>query len=79
MAESILKTALSNYLPTRLVKFLSRSIVLPDNLADHSHECLRQVCKALYEWSLIANGSEGYHTAEVILEGIDTAKISLKQ
>ena len=54
-----LKTALSNYLPTRLEEFLSRSIVIPDNLADHSDECLKQVCKALYGWSLIANRSEG--------------------
>ena len=54
-----LKTALSNYLPTRLEEFLSRSIVIPDNLVHHSDECLKQVCKALYARSLIANGSEG--------------------
>ena len=73
-----LTTALSNYLPARLVEFLSETLAISGNLADHSDEHLNHICKILSAWSLVPNGSEGYRTAEVTLGGIDTAKLSSK-
>ena len=37
---------------------------------------LRSIAQQLQHWPLIANGTEGYRTAEVTLGGVDTDEIS---
>ena len=69
---------LAQYLPARLVEFLSDPLALSGNLADQSDARLSQLCEALSAWSLTPNGSEGYRTAEVTLGGIDTDTLSSK-
>jgi len=73
-----LTTALAQYLPARLVEYLSEPLALSGNLADQSDARLSELCEALAAWSLTPNGSEGYRTAEVTLGGIDTDALSSK-
>ena len=71
-------TVLGQYLPARLVEFLSTELELTGNIADQSDKRLAEVCDALSVWQLRPAGSEGYRTAEVTLGGIDTDALSSK-
>jgi len=73
-----LSTVLAQYLPARLVAYLSEAMELKGNLADWSDARLRDVTATLHAWKLTPSGSEGYRTAEVTLGGIDTDALSSK-
>ncbi|MDG1936350.1 MAG: NAD(P)/FAD-dependent oxidoreductase [Paracoccaceae bacterium] len=73
-----LTTVLAQYLPARLIEFLSEPLALSGNLANQSDARLSELCEALSAWSLTPSGSEGYRTAEVTLGGIDTDTLSSK-
>ena len=67
-----ISTELAQYLPQRLVEFLSRDLNLTRRLADLSDQHLHALCDALSNWRMTPTGTEGYRTAEVTLGGIDT-------
>ena len=71
-------TVLGQYLPSRLVSFLSDELSLSGRIADYSDAKLAALCDALSHWTLLPAGSEGYRTAEVTLGGIDTDALSSK-
>ncbi len=67
-----LTTELSHHLPARLVTHLAAHMNLTGNLADLSDKRIAALGKALKDWRLTPNGTEGYRTAEVTLGGVDT-------
>jgi len=71
-----LTTVLSQHLPGKLVGHLASALGLSGNLADQSDARLGQIVGALRDWRLRPTGSEGWRTAEVMLGGIDTARLS---
>lgn len=73
-----LTTVMSQYLPARLVEFLSGDLQLSGNIADQSDARLQEIADQLSHWDLTPSGTEGYRTAEVTLGGIDTDALSSK-
>jgi len=71
-------TVLGDLLPARLVEFLTPSLGLSGNLADHSDKRLQEIEGALTYWRVKPSGSEGYRTAEVTLGGVSTDALSSK-
>ena len=69
-------TILGQFLPPRLVSYLSDIYAFNGNLADWSDAKLSDLAQTLHHWELKPAGSEGYRTAEVTLGGIDTADIN---
>ena len=71
-----LKTVLSDALPRRFAQRLCE-LWLPNRLMKQFNEPqLREIAAQLQSWPLIANGTEGYRTAEVTLGGVDTDELS---
>ncbi|MEL6683385.1 MAG: NAD(P)/FAD-dependent oxidoreductase [Pseudomonadota bacterium] len=73
-----LTSVLSNYLPNRLIEYLSSDITLSGNIADQSDAMLTALSDALANWTLTPAGTEGYRTAEVTIGGVDTNDLSSK-
>jgi len=73
-----LTTVMSQYLPARLVEFLSSNLQLAGNIADQSDARLQEIADQLSNWELTPSGTEGYRTAEVTLGGINTDALSSK-
>ena len=71
-----LTTVLSQYIPARLVEYLTIPLNLSGKLGDQSDVILTEIANTLGAWPLTPNGSEGYRTAEVTLGGIDTNALS---
>ncbi len=71
-------TVLADTLPARLVEFLTPSLDLKGNLADHSDKRLQEIAHALTDWHVKPSGSEGYRTAEVTVGGVNTDALSSK-
>lgn len=73
-----LKTWLAQHLPKRLI-----ALRLPTHLAQTPCAQLTapqqtQIVKALQQWTITPNGTEGYRTAEVTLGGVDCNALSSK-
>lgn len=73
-----LSTILAQFLPAKLVDFLTTDLALTGNIADQSDAKLRALTDAIHTWHLTPSGTEGYRTAEVTLGGIDTDALSSK-
>lgn len=73
-----LSTILAQFLPAKLVEYLSTDLALTGNIADQSDAKLRALSEAIHTWHLTPSGTEGYRTAEVTLGGIDTDALSSK-
>ena len=73
-----LTTILSEYVPKRLVEFLSSGLDLSGNVGDLSDAKIDALVADLRNWSLRPSGTEGYRTAEVTLGGVDTDGLSSK-
>jgi predicted Rossmann fold flavoprotein len=73
-----LTTVMGQYLPTRLVEFLSTDLKLAGNIADQGDTRLQEITDQITAWQLTPSGTEGYRTAEVTLGGIDTDALSSK-
>lgn len=71
-------TALTQFMPSRLVDYLGPTLPAQGQLADQSDAALTALADALQNWNLRPTGSEGYRTAEVTLGGVDTAGLSSK-
>lgn len=74
----LLKTALSELLPKKLVTVMVPQAMLEKPLQECSRERLQQVADSLQNWQLRPNGTEGYRTAEVTLGGVDCDQLSSK-
>jgi predicted Rossmann fold flavoprotein len=79
--RSHIRTALSEYLPKRLVSELL-DIFLPQHpdkvLTDLPDKVLKNLQAQLQNWRQVPAGTEGYRTAEVTLGGVDTNELSSK-
>jgi predicted Rossmann fold flavoprotein len=73
-----LATIMGQYLPARLVEFLTADMQLTGNIADQSDARLLEIVDQITTWKLTPTGTEGYRTAEVTLGGIDTDALSSK-
>ena len=76
-----LKNALIQYLPKRLIDIWIEQnwLKIPNKtLAQLSKVDLQDIEQRVHHWSFLPNGTEGYRTAEVTLEGVDTNAISSK-
>ena len=71
-----LRGALAERLPKRFAQALCEHWLGEHRLGDLSDAALRDIARVLHEWPLVANGTEGYRTAEVTLGGVDTDGIS---
>lgn len=73
-----LKTLLYKLLPKRLINVFIKAEVLDKTLQEISHKQCLHVAKALQNWTIKPNGTEGYRTAEVTLGGVDCDALSSK-
>ena len=69
---------LSQWLPARLAEGLLQAHGYdPDSrIADMKDEALRRLGRAVNQWTITPNGSEGYRKAEVTRGGVDTRELS---
>ncbi len=73
-----LKTILSDHLAKNIITTFLDEAIYTRNMASFDSPELSHVCKALQEWQLSPNSTEGYRTAEVTLGGVDCRHISSK-
>ena len=69
-------TALSEILPARLAQNICEAQVLSGPVADIPDSKLAVLGKAVNDWHVLPQGTEGYRTAEVTLGGVDTDELS---
>jgi predicted Rossmann fold flavoprotein len=80
--KSTIKKQLANviaqWLPARLAEGLlqAHGFAADAKLADMKDEQLRKLGRALNQWTITPNGSEGYRKAEVTRGGVDTKELS---
>ena len=71
---------LAQYLPKRLAQHISvehnASNTMP--IAEVADKTLKPIAKAINNWTLTPQGSEGFRTAEVTIGGVDTKELSSK-
>ncbi len=77
-AKQVLHNILAKKLPGRLAGFIAANSGHDERIADLSDKKLKEVAGLINAWEVYPKGSEGYHTAEVTLGGIDTGEISSK-
>ncbi|HET8942293.1 MAG TPA: NAD(P)/FAD-dependent oxidoreductase [Rudaea sp.] len=70
-----LKTILAEVLPKRFAQRLCEHWLPNKPMRQFGHAQLREIGEQLSNWPLIANGTEGYRTAEVTLGGVDTDEL----
>ena len=73
-----LKSKLIEYLPKRVIEFFLDPALVKMKLSSIPLRELLKISKALTEWKILPNGTEGYRTAEVTLGGVDCDAISSK-
>ncbi|MDP3559718.1 MAG: NAD(P)/FAD-dependent oxidoreductase [Legionellaceae bacterium] len=76
LADSALKTVLSQYVAKRLLAVFYADAVLEAPLKQYTEKQLLDIAKVLQNWSIKPNATEGYRTAEVTLGGVDCDEIS---
>jgi hypothetical protein len=77
-AKQVLHNILAKKLAGRLAQFVAAKSGHDTRIADLSDKKLNEVARAINAWEVIPKGSEGYHTAEVTLGGVDTNDVSSK-
>ena len=70
------KTVLAERLPKRFAQRLCELWLPNKPLRQYRDAELHDITAQLADWPLVANGSEGYRTAEVTLGGVDTDELS---
>jgi len=73
-----LKNILAEWLPKRLLAALITSKLLETSIQDMPDKQVKLIAKAIEQWQIKPNATEGYRTAEVTLGGVDCAAISSK-
>ena len=71
-----LKNCLADVLPKRLAQRLCETKFENKPMKQYTHRQLNDIAEVLNRWPIIANGTEGYRTAEVTLGGVDTQELS---
>jgi predicted Rossmann fold flavoprotein len=71
-----LKTCLSDILPKRFAQRLCEITFENKAMKQYNTKQLKIIAEVLNHWPIIANGTEGYRTAEVTLGGVDTRDLS---
>ena len=71
-----LKQCFSSSLPKRVVQTLFTEDILERELQQFTDHALHDLSKAIKQWHIKPNGTEGYRTAEVTLGGVDTDALS---
>ena len=71
-----LRTALAELFPKRFAERLCEVWFTSRPMRQFNDPELRSIAQQLQHWPLIANGTEGYRTAEVTLGGVDTNEVS---
>lgn len=74
--KKAISTVLGEFLPNRLVGYITSESAVGDNLADLSDKSLMAISAAIRQWQIYPVGTEGYRTAEVTLGGVDTNGLS---
>ena len=79
-SKQSLTSLLADHMPKRLAQYLVEKMELEPGfaLAQVSNEQIARVAKAVHQWRLKPQGSEGYRTAEVTIGGIATDELSSK-
>ncbi|MCB1720807.1 MAG: NAD(P)/FAD-dependent oxidoreductase, partial [Alphaproteobacteria bacterium] len=73
-----IQTALSHILPQRLAQSICEAENINGRLADLPDETLRKLATTTNDWRIKPAGTEGYRTAEVTRQGVDTSALSSK-
>ena len=73
-----LKNILAEWLPKRLLAALITSKLLETSIQDMPDKQVKLIAKAIEQWQIKPNATEGYRTAEVTLGGVDCTAISSK-
>lgn len=76
--KQMLRTILSDILPSRVAAFLAEETGYDERMADLSDNKLQKIAGLISSWQIKPSGSEGYRTAEVTLGGVDTNDVSSK-
>ncbi|MGH8049771.1 MAG: NAD(P)/FAD-dependent oxidoreductase [Arenimonas sp.] len=71
-----LKNCLADMLPKRLAQRLCEIEFENKPMKQYNPKQLKTIADVLNRWPIIANGTEGYRTAEVTLGGVDTNELS---
>ncbi len=71
-----LRTVLAELFPKRFAERLCEVWFSSRPMRQFNDPELRAIAEQLQHWPLIANGTEGYRTAEVTLGGVDTNEVS---
>jgi predicted Rossmann fold flavoprotein len=71
-----LKNCLSDVLPKRFAQRLCETAFDNRPMKQYAPKQLQAMAAVLNHWPIIANGTEGYRTAEVTLGGVDTQELS---
>lgn len=74
--DAELKTLLAEVLPKRFAQRLCEHWLINKPMRQYNVPELREMAALLSSWPLVANGTEGYRTAEVTLGGVDTDALS---
>ena len=74
--KQLLKSALADHLPKRLVSALFASDAADRPLGRISQREFREIAAQLQQWRIKPGGTEGYRTAEVTLGGVDCDALS---
>lgn len=78
LPQKQLNSVLSLYLPKSVIELFAPPDLASKKLSDLANNDLHDVARALQNWSIKPNGTEGYRTAEVTLGGVDCNSISSK-
>jgi len=70
------RTVLADALPKRYAQRLCETVFASRPMRQYRDAELRAIAAQLADWPLVANGTEGYRTAEVTLGGVDTNELS---
>ncbi|HOO82175.1 MAG TPA: NAD(P)/FAD-dependent oxidoreductase [Alphaproteobacteria bacterium] len=73
-----IQTALSHILPQRLAQSICEAENINGRLADLPDKTLRKLAATTNGWHIKPAGTEGYRTAEVTRQGVDTSALSSK-
>lgn len=79
--KSLLRTQLSQWLPSSLVNALEKEWWSDKQklcLNDFKNNDLNDISKQFHHWEITPSGTEGYRTAEVTQGGVDTQHLSSK-
>ena len=69
---------ISDILPKRLAQIICSENNVAGNISQISNKILKQLSDGINTWIINPTGSEGYRTAEVTLEGVNTKELSFK-